>query len=115
MAAPVATWQDVVNVAPELSTVPEPSQTAFLAMAALEVPAYQWGKRILDGQRYLAAHLATISRKRGEGPTTDKSVGQISQGFADMMANGPLGTTIYGVEYERLVRILPNVAMGFVP
>lgn len=108
------TWDDVVTIAKELASVPDTSQTEFLRMVAYQVPVAQWGGKQKVGQMYLAAHLATVSRRRGDGPTTQRSEGQISASYADMMQAGPLGTTSYGVEFERLIRILPRIAFGFV-
>ena len=106
------TWDDVVAIAPELASVLDTQQTAFLNAVNLQVSDDTWYEEADEGRKYLAAHLATISRKRGQGPTTAQSAGQISQSFANMMQFGALGTTSYGLEYQRLLRLLPDAVFG---
>lgn len=110
----IITWQDVVNVSPEMVRTPLPAQTEILIAVGLQVPVNQWGKLQAQGQAYLAAHLGTLARRRGDGPTTSKSAGGLSQSFASLTALGALGMTSYGVEYQRLIRLLPTIAFGMV-
>ena len=59
------TWSDVTVIAPELSSVPSPSQTVFIADAYAQMNAGIWGGYLDRGAKYLAAHLATMSNRRG--------------------------------------------------
>ena len=114
MADPVITWADVLNVAPELASTPAPMQTAVLTAVGDQVPLLMWPQGQANAQAWLAAHLVTISRKRGDGPKTSQSTGPVSQSLASMIQFGQLGLTSYGVEYQRLVRMNPSVAFGAV-
>jgi len=111
----VITWQDVLNVAPELSVTPAPMQTAVLAMVADQVPEVRWHARQATGQAYLAAHLATLTGRRGNGPVSSQSAGGLSQSYVALMEFGAIGLTSYGVEFARLLNMLPEVRMGYVP
>jgi hypothetical protein len=113
------TWQDVLAIAPELSTVSLATYTAILADVAVQLNADSWGVRYDLASKYLAAHLATISTWGSQGPSgtvIGESVGGVSRQYAN---NSPMGTdplwdrTPYGREYRRLLRQLPS-RMGFV-
>src|SRR5688500_9353808 len=103
-------WQDVVNIAPELSTLPLASQTAILADVALQMNADAWGSKLDLGSKWLAAHLATVGPRRSGvgGPVVSESVGSVSRAYAASVAAGAsqLGSTSYGLEYERLLLTL---------
>jgi hypothetical protein len=112
------TWTSVVNLpAPELATVPADAQTTILAAVALQMNADVWGEKLDLGSAYLAAHLATVGKRAGVGgPVTHQSVGQVSQSFAASVAQGAahLGSTSYGLEYERLLYSLAAARMPVV-
>lgn len=104
------TWTDVVNIAPELSTVATDTQTAILADVALQMPAEVWGTMLDTGSKYLAAHLATVTSRRGgggAGPLTSETVGQVSRSYAAPLKATSIMSTPYGVEYDRLLMNLP--------
>ena len=110
---PIITWTDVIAIAAELSSTPVPTQTAILAMVGVQVGAKNWMGLQKFGQQYLAAHLGTLSRKRGEGPTSEKSAGGLSESYQSLLQFGNLGLSAYGVEYERLLYMTP-AALGMV-
>jgi hypothetical protein len=99
----------VTDVAPELFTTPAAQEGALLDMVDREVDECGWGDRADDGRRYLAAHLATLGKRKGLGPLTAESLGQASRSYASMLQFGALGLTTYGVEYQRRARLLPSV------
>ena len=113
--AQIFTWQDVCDVAPELAAVTDVgSQTALLneAQAQLSPAIDNWGALYRQGVLYLTAHLATLALRRGSGPVTAESVGQLSRSYANLVnLHGYYGTTAYGVEFMRLVKLLPT-ALG---
>ena len=96
----------VIDIAAELATAAAGQQRAILDIVDRQVadPAI-WGSYLDDGARYLAAHLGTLSKSKGKGPVTAEAVGSVSRSYAGMLQFGALGTTSYGVEYERLVRL----------
>lgn len=109
------TWTDVTNIAPELSTIAAATQTAILATVAAQVPSSQWGDAQNDGQAWLAAHIATLTKRRGDGPLASRGVGPLSQSYQSMLSFGMLGATGYGLEYRRQLMLLPTVRGGLVP
>lgn len=102
-------WNDVVNIAPELLTLPVGAQNAILAQVYEELNPEVWCSKLDLGAVWLAAHLATISKRGGAGgPVMSQTVGQVSQSYATTMsALSLLGATAYGQEYERLILTLP--------
>lgn len=100
---------DVLNVAPELSAVTDPQWTALLAYVALQLNTDVWGGWLDMGSAYLAAHLATLTRRRGMGAVQSEHVGQVSRAYlAISLTPGSLESTAYGAEYLRLMRMLPD-------
>lgn len=112
MSLPI-TWDDVVAIAPELSTTGDATRTSILAGVHLQVVTDTWGDLDAQGAAYLAAHLATLTKLRGKGPVTAEAEDRLSRSYADLTKFGPLGLTAYGVEYERLLYLLPT-ALGAV-
>jgi hypothetical protein len=102
------TWADVIAVAPELAVVPTTSQDEILAIADRQVNADSWGVLHDDGMRYLCAHLGTMALRRGSGPVASETVGPLSRSYVNMVTlSGLYGATPYGVEYRRLIKLLP--------
>lgn len=97
------TWSDVTVIAPELADVGEDTQTAILSMVEEQLASSVWGTRLASGQRYLAAHLATMATK-GSGAITAESLGDHSRTYAAPQT--ALDSTTYGREYQRLLRTL---------
>jgi hypothetical protein len=101
-------WPNVTAIAPELSAAPAEMQLALLAMVNRRCPAVIWGTEDDTGRTYLAAHLATLGLRRGAGgPVTSQGAGPVNQSYGLLMKVGPLSTTAYGQEYERLLYTLP--------
>lgn len=104
----------VVGVAPEVTSAAPLTQAAILDAVDREVDESLWIDDADDGRKYLAAHLATISRSRGAGPVTAEAVGSLSRSYASLLAFGHLGQTSYGIEYLRRIRLLTAGAFGVV-
>lgn len=122
-------WTDVEAIAPELvGLVPVPTQTYFLAKVDREIDDTAWDDIADDGRRYLAAHLATryvagasgASSAGAVGPIASETLGPMSRSYGTLGAmsgssqTGDLTTTRYGLEYLRMINLLPS-ALGFVP
>jgi hypothetical protein len=99
------TWTDVSAIAPELATVPTAAQEAILDMVEEQTVSAIWGNRLETGQRYLAAHLASL---RGGPNFQQETVGDHTR-----QVSGDLDSTSYGREYRRLLRSL-GVSMAVV-
>lgn len=101
-------WSDVVVIAPELAPViPTGSQAVFIADAYAQMNPGVWGGYLDIGAKYLTAHLATMSTKRGQaGPSKEKHVDKIGQ--TNDTVPGALNSTEYGMEYLRLLNLLPS-------
>ena len=96
----------MIGVASELATLGAEQQRSILDTVDRQVADPEvWGSYLDDGARYLAAHLGTLSKLKGKGPVTAEAVGNISRSYANMLQLGVLGTTPYGLEYGRLVRL----------
>lgn len=96
----------VIDVAAELATLTAGQQRSILDMVDRQVADAEFlGSYFDDGARYLAAHLGAVSKLKGKGPVTAEAVGSVSRSYASLLQFGPLGTTAYGVEFERLVRL----------
>lgn len=104
------TWADVVAVAPELSSVDLATQTKVLADTAAGMNEDVWGPKLNTAAPWLAAHLATLTKRSGTGgQVISESVGQVSRTYASSVAQGSgmYGSTVYGVEFERIMKTLP--------
>lgn len=100
-------WSNVVDIAPELSTIPVNSQNAILAQVNTELSPSVWGTRIEIGRAWLAAHLATVSSGGGAGgQVLSEKVGDVSRTYSDAGATGA-SSSDYGQEFERLLLQLP--------
>lgn len=106
MAATVA---DVRRIAPEFATVADVDVEAFLEDAALELHASAWGALYDRAQALVAAHLVALanpSLAASVGPVASESVGGVSRSYAvTAVAAGRWGTTRFGLEYLRLMRL----------
>lgn len=101
-------WQNVVDIAPELATVTSGTQTAVLAQVSLQMNPDVWGSKLDTGAAWLAAHIATVTLRRGVGgPVQSQTAGNVSRSFASVPSSSSLSSTSYGQEYERLVMQLP--------
>lgn len=110
MAATVA---DVRRIAPELADVSGADIEAFLSDAALELNAAVWGKLYDRAHALVAAHLTAQANAStvgtAAGPVASESVGPVSSSYSSMTGSasaGLWGTTRFGVEYQRLLRLL---------
>ena len=110
------TWQDVISgaPAPELATpqVDLLGQNYILAYvnAALDVSGFdgEAGPKTRMARIYLAAHMATLARRRGiPGFLSEQHAGPVGESFAvlpQFAQFGTFGTTSYGVIYVQIVR-----------
>lgn len=110
----VTTREDVIAIAPELSSIAadDGRWAKFIAFAELQMNAAIWGDLLPVGAAYLVAHMMTASKGQAVagtfGPVTSQRVGDISQTFAAPSGGiiGAFSSTTYGGEYHRLVRIV---------
>lgn len=105
-------WANVLDIAPELGMPPttESMQAAIIGIVTREVTDEGWGDDAITGRMYLAAHLATLSLRRGNGQITGEAVGALKRQYATLKSINPsLALTSYGVEFERQTRLQPTV------
>ncbi len=112
-------WSQVQEIAPELTdtTVPLPTQAILLQIVDLQLEDEAWGDLADIGRRYLAAHLGSLYASGGSagGYVTSESLGPMSRSYGlPTGVQGALATTKYGIEYQRLIQLLP-CSLGFVP
>ena len=99
----------MVDIAPGLTGVASGTQAAVLGIVDRQVDLDAWGEFADDGKRYLAAHLATIRTNRGV--TASETLGPMSRSYYTPQGiMGSLSLSMYGAEYERLLRIALGLA-----
>lgn len=107
------TWAaDVAPLSTSLATIPTATQTLILAVVDRQIDDVAWGTFADDGRRFLAAHLGTLYLRPlgAAGPITSETLGAMSRSYGMLpLLAGALGSTIYGAEYERLLRIACGV------
>lgn len=109
------TWQDVVNIAPELggTAIAVIAQAAYLAAATRQVDPASWLDLTNDGIAYLAAHLAAL--RNNEGLVTSERLGEMARTYAlPPGIKGSLALSVYGAEYLRMTYLL-DTSIGFCP
>ncbi len=121
------TWDDVVALAPLLSTVDEDGQDIILAYVneALDVRHFggEAGTKTRLARIYLAAHFGTMSMPgaggSAAGPVISESAGGLSITYANMVSgsgSGSLQRTSYGAMFQFLLDTstarLPVVPLG---
>ena len=104
-------WTDVTDLAPELSSTPLGAQTAILALVNGFLDVATWGGETSDklhsGRCYLAAHLATLGRRKGKsGTVSAEAAGGLSRSYAmpAMLSTSTLQLTSYGALYIFLAK-----------
>lgn len=109
-------WTDVVNVAPELATFPVAAQPTIIAQTYMQLDAGAWGALLDTGAAWLAAHIATMTTRRGRAGTFESGkVGQVSTSWAVLPGSSSrLDATGYGQEFRRLIdtNVLFRVGRG---
>lgn len=111
-------WADVQAIAPELTSaaVPTATQTVLLTIVDLQIDDEAWIDLGDIGRRYLAAHLGALYAGGSVGGyVTMETLGPMSRSYGlPKGVYGALSTTKYGIEYLRLLQLLP-CSVGFVP
>ena len=103
------TWNDVLSVASGLDSLSSRAQETILDIVSRQVNATAWGDRANDGMIMLAAHLGTVAKRQGVGgPVTSEKLGEMARSYGFMGGRSALSTTAYGMEFERMVRLLPR-------
>jgi hypothetical protein len=107
-------WTDVVDHAPELSTVDTDAQTNILAYVNTAMTVDEWGgessPKLKLARIYLAAHYGTVTSQGGAGaagPVTSETAGSLSREYASYSPAGSdplLDTTPYGKAWRSLAR-----------
>ncbi len=104
------TWANVVNLAPELATVPAGAQAQILQLAYQEMDSTTWGDLLDSGATWLAAHLATLTLRKGKaGALESARVGPVEQSWGSLgTERSLLDATVYGQSYLRMIRQNPR-------
>lgn len=99
-------WSRVLDIAPELSTVPVSQQLLIIEQAYLLLNAAVCGDRLDTMATYFAAHQATLNKRKGQGgAVVSQTVGQVSRTYASPQAAFlNLAATGYGQTLELLIR-----------
>jgi len=111
---PAINWNTVLGVAPELTSVNIDTQVLALAYANESLSDSMWGTGAMAtlARAYMAAHIATITVRGGEGASgavVSESAGGLSRTYAQSMASASTwGSTPYGVAFASLLRTNAN-------
>jgi hypothetical protein len=108
-------WDDVTDIAPELSTTGVGTQNAILLYVNATLSEDTLGNHFKMAAVFLAAHFATVSTwgtNGSAGPVTAHSVGDVSEQFAWFSPAGSdaaFDQTPYGRLYRGILKraILP--------
>jgi len=99
----------VLVIAPELADITNNSLwDTILADVADDVGISAFGAKQERAQRYLAAHLLTLSRLKNRnphasGPITSEKTGPLAVSYGSLSKNdGKLDSTVYGREFKRI-------------
>lgn len=119
------TWDDVIAIAPKLSTLPTGRQTTILAYVNTRIPAALWGGEdapvLYEGRINLAAHMGTLAQRAAgggaaaAGPITRVGEGDVVIDFANLAggsSSSSLMLTTFGQEFRRLGRTTGARVMG---
>lgn len=111
------TWVDVTNIAPELSTASVGLQTVILNYVGANLVTDDLGDKYTLAASYLAAHLATLAKGGGlgpSGPITAEQAGPISRSYANTFArwNGLAGFAL--TKYGILFSTFANLSMAHI-
>lgn len=98
------TWADVSARWPVVATVPLTGQAAYLADAAREVGAPEWGADADRALCAMAAHLALVGLRRAAGQLTSETLGPSSRSYAAPVSAEVLESTTPGLEFLRIRR-----------
>lgn len=118
------TWDDVLLIAPGLSSLEEDSQDAILLHVQRLVAPAKWGDLLDMGMTFLAAHFGTLVQRstatagagssQAVGPVVSETVGPVARTFAVLTSGSGAGgdasltSTNWGREYVELRRMLPS-------
>ena len=124
MSTPI-TWVDVTAIAPELAgsaltTAAQDAILAFVNEAFVTGDATMGEGQLRLARINLAAHVATLEKRRGSGaagPMIAESMGQVSRTYANIVQQRLFTGTSYGQVLDMLLRTslarLPSVIGGF--
>lgn len=112
------TWADVVNIAPQLASVPLATQTAILDAVAILCDADTFDDKYDTASKYLAAHLGTLYLGAVKGrvlPVDAEKVGEVSRHYA-LPTNwrSTIDTTSFGQMYQFILDRTLNAHMPLV-
>lgn len=97
----------VTDLAPELLTESPDRINRFIGLASLSVNSTIWGSKADLGTGLLAAHMMTMSNRKGRSGVTSEKVGDLARSYAPTDTDdGALGQTSYGQEFLRLRKSL---------
>jgi len=97
---------DVINVAPELSSVAVSRIDDFIAFAEPYINFDLWAEKADFAHALYTAHLLTLSNKGGATNVTSEKVGDLSRTYADPTAEQGLESTAYGTMFVAARRSL---------
>jgi len=102
------TSTDVINVAPELSSVATSRIDDFIAFAKPYINFPLWDDKADFAHSLFTAHLLTLSNNTGSATTNVKSekVGDLSRSFEGPKSDELLSSTSYGSMFLSLRRSL---------
>jgi len=103
---------DVKDLAPELDTEDDARLARFIVHANSYINKANWGAKADFARAVMAAHLITVSNRKGKGGAVDsEKAGDLSRSYSEGVSKDELGTTSYGQLFISMRRsiVLPMV------
>ena len=102
--------QDVMTRLPELSDIEDSTYVDTVIEAAKrQVSQKRWGKFARDGIILLSGHLLELGKRSGHaGAVKMTKVDELQRSYAVSDTSGSLNSTSYGLESQRLLKLLPT-------
>lgn len=104
------TWDDCINLDPQLAAIPDVQADAILADAKAMLSAERFGTKYDLAVKYLAMHTGCIALRGGglasNGPVAMERLGdaQVSYAISVVEAQDYLDSTPWGKMYKKLIR-----------
>jgi hypothetical protein len=107
----VITWEDVVKLDPNLSTVPVQVQGQILGVTSRLISPDPFGTRFDDACMFFAAHLGALHLRGGglgaSGIVVSESLGDASRSYSPPptgSGDDHLGLTVWGQHFRLLMK-----------
>lgn len=89
------TYDDIIDIAPELAKLPKARVKKFIDLAKLDIDESVWGAKATFATSLLTAHLLTMFSRKGNGTVKRKKIGNSEIEFQISGTGGSDNTVSY--------------------